>query len=266
VPRPRLVTQDEGPPGSSEPVLRFDGEPGDVQALVAIPSAERLSVKVFVDLPGDLGGAVRTLTAPLHADWTTVRLLLPDQTPEGEYAARLDWSGGSIPAMVVVREHVRVHVVPPSLKVRAGAGRAVGAQVTLYNAGNVALDVRKVFPIALEHIQALDRAIIAGLTSKQTHLDRLGVLADSLASDQVGVVRAVVLEGGGTLAPGQTQQLVLELRMPETLEAGTTYSGLWLVGGVDVPLVVDAVARPEDNAPPVAAKARASRPSKKEKS
>ena len=100
MPRPRLVTQDEGTPESSGPVLRFDGEPGDEQALVAIPSAERLSVTVSVDLPGDLGDAVRTLTAPVHADWTTVRLLLPDQTPEGEYTGRLDWSGGSIPVQM----------------------------------------------------------------------------------------------------------------------------------------------------------------------
>jgi hypothetical protein len=267
VPRPRLVANDEAP-ASDARVVRFDGEPGNVQALAPIPGAERLSVSVAADLPGGLGGQIRALTAPLSDGWTTVRLLLPAQTPGGEYGGTLTWSGGTMPAVVVVRPYARVHSVPPDLRVQAFAGGAVSATVTLHNAGNLAFDVRSVFVVPLEHIHALDRAIIAALTSAQTHLDRFGIAADSLAGDQVGIVRAVVVAGAGIVAPGETHTVALELRMPDSLEPGTTYSGSWSVGGLDVPVVVDAVPKPGAAASAASAPSRAavSRKRTKEKS
>jgi hypothetical protein len=242
-PKPRLVANDEATTSLMQ-LVRFDGQPGNVQALVPVPAAQRRSVAVSADLPDGLGAQIRALTAPLSDDWTTVRLLLPAQTPHGEYRGELTWAGGTIPAVVVVRRHARVHATPGDLRVQAFPGEEVKATVALHNAGNVAVDVRRVFVVPLEHINALDRAIIAALTSAQTHLDRFGIAADSLASDQVGLVRLIVVEGEGPIAPGHTQQTVLELRMPETLEPGTTYSGSWLVGGLEVPIVVDAVPAP----------------------
>jgi hypothetical protein len=237
-----------------------------VQALVELPAAQRLSIGVTVDLPDGGGDRVRTLTAPRSAAWTSVRLLLPDQTPEGEYQARLEWSGGTMPAVVAVRAHPKVLVVPATVNLRAAGGDAVTLTVAVHNAGNVGLEIRKVYPVALEHIRALDRAIIAGLTSEQTHLDRFGVVADSLAGDQAGLIRAVVTDGAGTVPPGHTQQVALELRMPPSLAAGTTYSGLWLVGDTEVPVVVEALAGPDPAAKPGSTRTRSPRKSTKEKS
>jgi len=263
VARPKRVAN--GNEGGDASLVRFEGEPGNAQALVPIPPSLRLSINVAADLPRGRGVQIRTLTAPLSEAWTTVRLLLPVQTPAGEYDGELTWSGGKNRVVIAVRSDLRVLVVPPDLRVSAAGGGAVTATVVLHNAGNVDLEVRKVYAIALEHHRALDRAIIAGLTSEQTHLDRFGAAAESLVTDQAGVVRAVTLEGAGAVSPGEARQLVLELRMPESLESGTTYSGTWLVGGLDVPVVVDAVP-PVNPGPSRPQRARAARKTTKEKS
>jgi hypothetical protein len=218
---------------------------------------------VSAELPEGQGDALRTLTAPMGADWTNVRLLIPGSVPAGEYAGELTWSDGSFPVVIAVRADTRVHVVPPDLRVRAGGGQTATVSVVVHNAGNVPVEVRKVDAVALEHSRALDRAIIAGLTGKARHLDRFGVAADSLADDQVGVARAVVVGGGGTVAPGETREVVLELRLPDKLDAGTTYAGNWSVGGVEVPVLVEAVARQDE--PPEPPRGRAPRKTTKGK-
>ncbi len=234
---------------STTPTVRFEGEPGNVQALVHLPPADRLSVSVACDLPKGLGEQVRTLTAPVGADWTTVRLLLPPATPAGEYQAELTWRDGTLPGVVVVRGDERVQAVPADLALRARAGEAVPASVVLHNGGNVGVEVRKVYVVALEESEALDRAIIAGLTTDKQAVDRFGVAADALAGSQAGVARTVVTRGAGALAPGETRQVDLELRMPEGLEAGTSYSGTWTVGRLDVPVEVEVSPPAEESRP-----------------
>ncbi len=229
--------------------VRFEGEPGNVQALVPLPPADRLSVSVACELPEGLGEQVRTLTAPVGADWTTVRLLLPPSTPAGEYRAEVTWRDGSLPGVVVVRGDERLQAVPDDLAVRARAGESATASVVLHNGGNVGVDVRKVYVVPLEESEALDRAIIAGLTTDRQAVDRFGVAADSLAGSQAGVARTVVTQGAGPLGPGETRQVDLELRMPEGLEAGTPYSGTWTVGRLDVPVEVEVPPPAEESRP-----------------
>jgi hypothetical protein len=257
VARPRLVAKDGAAPGGAP--VRFEGPPGNLQAVVRVPPSDRRSVAVSAAVPRGLGDGSRTLTAPLNAEWTTVRLLLPPHTPDGEYEAEVTWSGGTVPAVVVVRPHARVQVVPQDLRVSAAAGGTARASVVVHNAGNVPVDVRKATPVALEHENALDRAVVAGLTTDQTHLDRFGVAADSLAADLAGVARVVALTGAGTVAPGDAAQVDLEIRLPEGLEAGTTYIGTWAVGAQPVPLAVETTAAPSGSTASSRAVTRTSR-------
>lgn len=268
MPRPRLVAKDGAPTGAA--AVRFEGPPGNLQAVVRVPPSDRRSVAVSASLPRGLGDGSRTLTAPLNAEWTTVRLLLPPHTPDGEYDAEVTWSGGTVPAVLVVRPHAHVQVVPQDLRVSAAAGGTARASVVVHNAGNVPVDVRKATPVALEHENALDRAVVAGLTTDRTHLDRFGVAADSLAADLAGVARVVALEGAGTVAPGDAARVDLEIRLPEGLEAGTTYIGTWTVGVQPVPLAVATVGAPSastssSRAPTGSSRSRGTRATPKEK-
>ncbi|MEP7054071.1 MAG: hypothetical protein ABI912_02340 [Actinomycetota bacterium] len=224
-------------------VARFEGEPGNLQTVVAVPAADRRSVAVVAQLPKGVAGQIRTLTAPVGESTTKVRLLLPAQTPAGSYHGELSWSGGTMPAVVVVRKHSKITAIPHDLVISAAAGEVAEAGVVLHNAGNAAVELHKTYAVPLEHADALDRAIIAGLVTDRGSVERFGVAADSLADSQVGVARLVLREGATTLPPGESHTIQVELRLPDQLAPGTAYAGTWSVDGVDVPVEVVTPAR-----------------------
>lgn len=238
MPSPRPLSR------SADAAVRFEGLPTGLNALVAVPAAQRKSITVDVRLP-DLESAepVRALTASAGAAHTRVRLILAPDTPPGAYSGTVHAPLGDMPAVIVVRDRAHLTVVPSSLRITATPGGELSQQLTVANAGNVPCTISRTFGFGLFATDGLDRAVGAGLIANSTGLDRLATIADSAAAGHGGLVRLVIRDGAGVINPGESRQLAAEMHFSSRLEPGRQYFATWRLHDLCVAISVE-VAEP----------------------
>jgi hypothetical protein len=227
--------------GDGATLVRFAGPPARVQALLQRPVEELADVVVTVELAGGAVDvpAVAVAAGPGHA---AVRLMPTEPLPPGRHPARLVVGKETRDAEVEVLGQERARAYPTEVHLEAAGGAEAEVRVDLLNAGNVPVEIRSTYAVPLEETDALERAIVAGMTSDEGGIQRWGAAADALADSQSGVARLAVQGGAGALAPGESRRLVAVVRLPDALPAGGTHEGIWRVGTAGVRLVVRAAA------------------------
>lgn len=241
------------------PELRFRGRPYALEAYVPAASAQRRSISVEVELPGALGGIpTRSLTSPAGPDHTLVRLVLPGTTPPGRYPVSVHAPEQTWPAWAEVAEYPHLSMNPGRLRVVGEAGSSVPAEIDVLNDGNVPCLLRKSYAFGLFEAGGLERAIGAGLGSREDARARLDTIIDTAAEAHGGLVRLAVADAPFDLAPGQVRRLAVSLRLPERLAAGRTYTGTWGLYNLQYNVEIEVPGRqpqsagnaPPGNAPP----------------
>ncbi len=207
--------------------LRFEGSVDALEGLVPVPPGRRRAIAV--DLEGKAGRTVapRVLTASAGGSWTSVRLVLPEDTPPGEYEATVSVDDDRFPAVLRVPAQPRVVVVPHTVSATLPPDGTATVTLVVANTGNAPVTVPRTVAVGLFDVSGLDRAIGDGLSSQAQGVDRLGVVADTLAGNHGGMLRVAVRSGSGEVAPGGSTTLTCELRASGRLAEGRAYFGYW---------------------------------------
>jgi hypothetical protein len=186
-------------------------------------------------------------TSPLTGGTSFVRLALPASTPPGTYDGTMRLGAKSVPIVAEVEPYVSLRLAPAQLQFEAAPGAEVTAHVTVFNDGNVPLELGSAHAFGLYDTTAAERSIRVALTATvapgERRVDRL---VDELADGHGGLMRVKVAEGAGMLEPAGVAQLELLFRVADALEPGRTYSGTWPLHNVRyyVRVVVPAEQKP----------------------
>lgn len=224
------------------PTVHFEGTPTALSTLVSVPGSQRREITVNVALSGmDSARPVRALTAPVGETHTQVRLVLAASTPPGTYDGTVHTSDRDIPAVVLVRESIRLRLTPSILRITASPGGEADQRLVVFNAGNTPCRIGRVYAFGLFESEGLDRAIGAGLLAYVSGLERLATMADSLADDHGGLVRVTTRQGSGVLNPEESRQLVVGLRFSDRLKPGSQYFATWQLYNLRTAIRVDVV-------------------------
>jgi hypothetical protein len=136
-------------------------------------------------------------------------------------------------------------VEPRRLVVRGRSKQVVAAEVTLSNVGNTAYDVRGVAMFALYDPSSLERATAKAFQStgraakcgvEERFVDRL---AAELREGYGGNVRLKVETGAGPLEPGDSRAAQVSLHLPDGLQPGRVYEGVWRIADLGYNVAVD---------------------------
>lgn len=207
--------------------LRFRGTPGSLSAAIAEGEirARRLPIRLA-------GGATRAAAQPLTAralrleDDLVLQLSLPARTPPGTYEGTAEVEGEERAIVIEVEPEIELEVVPDQLTLEATPGEHVAVPLTIVNAGNVVVEIRRAYAFGIFAVGGLERALHRAYTAKRPEGERrVDFLFDQLAEEHGGVVRVAVEEGGGELKPGEAREVRANFHVPSDLHRGRTYTG-----------------------------------------
>ncbi len=219
-------------------VVLFHGIPASVAGII-VEGADP-SVDLVMTLRG-FPSRESTIELAVQADFDPriVRSTLPADMPPGRYEGMLQMGDARRPAVVNVDSAPQLRAIPEQLRLEARSGDVVARTLTLLNAGNVPVTVRRIqaFGVFLSGgiERALRRAYVRTLPADTRRVD---VIADNLADAHGGLVKMTIVSGSGTVAPGAIQRLAVELRIPAHLAPGTVYGGNWELAGLVYPVLI----------------------------
>lgn len=233
------------PRPAAEPLI-FAGPPDLVEGYVPVDPARRREIRVLLDDGAELT-AVRVLTAAAGGQ-TLVRLMLPAAMPAQRVHARVEAGDQRFDAEIRLDRQPQLDCSPAGLDVELAAGvPSAEAVLRLVNLGNVAAEVPRAAAFGLMRVDGLENAIGAGLLpADRTGLDRIAVISDALAEQHGGLARVAVRAGAGTLEPSAAVTVRADLSADvDRLTAGRTYTGVWVLAGLNVPVTVRVGRAPE---------------------
>jgi hypothetical protein len=207
--------------------LRFKGAPPRMTAILASPKAvtEKVGRLVLSDRePLPLTVRVQP-TSPAIA---VLSFHLPKSTKPGSYVGSAEVGGTKIPVVIDVEARPRLRFYPPKVAPHVAPGARLRVELTVVNLGNVDATFDKESTFCIFDNRGVDVAFYQALTEKE--LDgkrRIDRVMDQLAESHGGLVRAVVLEGAGQLAPEMARDLIVEFQFSHRIRPGHTYRGAW---------------------------------------
>jgi hypothetical protein len=210
-----------GPPRRLAALLREPLHEGPFEASIVGTGEAKLT-------EGDLRARVKPVAG---ANVTEIVLVLPRTTAPGKYEARIDLGGGrGRTAIIEVQPWELSRVFPPSMFLNTKPGGHTSISLTLTNIGNTSIEIPRAAAFVLAQSEALCNAIVAtvgaGLHDGHEIIDRL---AEELKAGFGGVAKIRVKTSERRIGPGQTQDIEAELRMPDRIEPGRQYWGLWSI-------------------------------------
>ncbi len=159
-----------------------------------------------------------------------LRIKLPFSTPPGAYKGTIQVGDKEFPIVVEVQPRSRLRLFPRTLRASAAPGSVVNANLTVLNTGNFVVNLEKEHRFCVFERGGIDRAFFVALASDPpTGERRIDRLANELAVSHGGRVRLEIESGSGAIAPGETRELHIALRLSDRLRSGQTYSGTWKV-------------------------------------
>jgi hypothetical protein len=218
--------------------LRFRGAPESLSAMLLDVEAPPDSIAVRLKLPRADGSEFEAAVSPEEGR-ARVFLALPRQTPPGRYEGVARLGEDERPVVAVVEPDPVLDIEPGSVILSARAGEHVEVDFTVFNAGNVAVELRGAHVFGLFPDQGAERAILEAHTAKADEARRIDRLMDALAGEFAGTVRLRLKSGAGPLEPGAGRELVAELTMPKGLRPGRCYAGGWSFAGLNCSIRVD---------------------------
>ncbi len=218
------------------------GAPGMVGGTLVLPALDAPPVvAVRLTLEGKTATAIPAQVERIGAKGLSrVRLDMPRWTPPGTYEGTVTIGDQQRRIAVEVEPVQLVRVEPRRLVVRGGPKEVVAAEVTLANVGNAPYDVRGAAMFALYDPSSLERATAqafqATARGKERFVDRL---ATALGDGYGGNVRLKVEAGAGRLDPGESRAVRVSLHLPEGLQRGRVYEGVWRIADLGYNVAVD---------------------------
>jgi hypothetical protein len=218
------------------------GPPSCVRGLVTLrnTSEQRLTIRrcrvnsidEILAPEAGLQATLGSTRVPGGATTTTeIVLELPSSTAPGEYRASLEISGVPFEARIVITEVMDLEISPARLIVENDPSRKITRRVVVRNIGNMSLIIGEIGAVVLDD-ELMDcrtlRGALAELTGSEVSIGRvIGALASNAhaALEQAGALRVHNATGRQTIAPGETELLNLEIRVPEHLDRHTRYFG-----------------------------------------
>jgi hypothetical protein len=145
----------------------------------------------------------------------------------GRYAAQLTGEAGSETIDIVVDPVVTLRIDPPVLKLEGAPAGRLTFDATIANAGNVAATLPAVCCFGVFRKNGLEDAF--GKAYRSDAQDGMQVFqrfVEGLRSNYGGLVR-VKLTCDGAIPPREARAVQLAIVLPDTLESGSRYSGVW---------------------------------------
>jgi hypothetical protein len=217
-----------GPKLAGEPV-QLRGSP--VCLSTFLPGVKELdgtvTASVRVDRLAKEARLFGTLTQS-YKEPARLRIHLPRDTPPGRYEGIVEFGDQRQPVVLDVEASVRLAMHPSLLRLQGQPGEKIRVQLAVANLGNAAAHIRPAHAFGLYEIDGAERAIgrtfASGSKTGQGRADRL---VHELAKGHGGLMRVKIDSGGGLLEPGESRGLQASFALPEDLERGRGYSGLW---------------------------------------
>jgi hypothetical protein len=215
--------------GESAATVRFRGSPERLTGSAPLPSGGPLNLDVRLDLPEELGGSAPVYAQPLAANigalaW--LRLSLPTSTPPGTYAGTIRLGERPYKVAVEVEPRLQLRFSPVGLVLLGAPGSAVSGGFTLFNTGNVAFEVRRLYAFGVFDVDGLDNAFgqtfRARLQPGERRIDRF---AEALGEGHGGLVRARIVKGAGEVPPNSIREVGATFRLPDRMRSGRAYAG-----------------------------------------
>lgn len=233
------------PIDGSEPI-RFSGPSRQLEAIIAIPDAGRfICVNAALDAPHSYQShepppqplAFARLLAP---GIFRLKLKFPASTPAGVYLGILEIDGTQRRFEAEVKPRPCLSASPNSLALRGRAGEQLSVDLTLVNGGNGGYEIPAAAAIGLFSDGGVEAALGKAYRTRdsdgQRWIDRLG---ENLTEEHGGLVHIRVVEGAGSLGPGEMRSIRLHLRLPDQLRMEKLYIGALEFGELVLPLEVD---------------------------
>jgi hypothetical protein len=207
--------------------IRFRGTPLSLAALAAAPvEAPREHVVRLAQPERAVLAGGRELRAVAAVGDGVLRLHLPRSTPPGTYRASMEVEGEEREVEITVDPDVFLRIFPERLDFTAAPGAHVPQQLALLNLGNTPVEVRGAYAFGLFDEGGLDRAIGRMATASEGQR-RIDAFADAVADEHGGLMRVKVESGEGTVQPGETRELNVNLHIPQNVRPGHSYFGTW---------------------------------------
>jgi hypothetical protein len=88
--------------------------------------------------------------------------------------------------------------------------------------------------------RGIDQAFFQALTSDEPRgKRRIDHLMDELAESHGGLVRTVVQEGQGVLAPEESRELIAQFQFSRRMRPGRTYRGAWFISEASLEVEIE---------------------------
>jgi hypothetical protein len=167
-------------------------------------------------------------TARAGAGARRYKLRLSPTTPPGAYKATIRTGDVQHKASVTVQAAPRLTVLPAELRLDGRPGGRISETLTVWNRGNVVIDLADHAVVGLFDNDGLETAFAS--TYRENPDDVQGVLTHffkRLRESHGGLLKLSVATTGGTIAPGAQARVQVSGRLPSALRAGHGYHGVW---------------------------------------
>ena len=224
----------------------FRGPPDRLQSLVSAQGKARPRDAGDEPTATLAGAEVRGLTvrSPEGVAARRATLRLPRSTPPGSYEGTADIGGETVSIVAEVEPRPRLEAEPRRFTIEAQPGGTANVDVDLVNTGNVPCEIAGTTTFCLFDGAGLEHAVWAALAAEPVEgTRRIDVLLDDLAESHGGLVATRVARGG-TIAPGDSGRVRLELRFSDRLRPGRGYAGTLRIEGLRIPFRITTAAAP----------------------
>jgi hypothetical protein len=145
----------------------------------------------------------------------------------GRYAAQLTSDAGSEKIDILVDPVVTLRIDPPVLKVDGSPGGRLTVDAMVANAGNVPAELPPVGLFGVFRKNGLEDAFGRAYQSDaQDGMQLFQRFVEGLRRNYGGLVR-VRIACDGAVQPGQARAVEFAMVLPDALQSGSRYSGIW---------------------------------------
>jgi hypothetical protein len=220
--------------------LRFKGAPTRLIATLPAPQGVPKTGRLVLPDKEPVPLTIRRMhsTTPSFA---VLSVRLPKSTRPGSYAGSAEVGGVLIPVEIEVEARPRLRFLPPKVSFRGAPGARPRTKLTVLNLGNVDVTIEPESTFCIFDNRGVDQAFFQALTEKvEDGKRRIDRVFDELAESHGGLVRAVVQEGAGELAPEEARELTVEFQFSRRMRAGQTYRGGWSISEASLEVEIEA--------------------------
>jgi hypothetical protein len=237
-----MVSQDHSPREASlavlGPELRFIGKPAECLGRIHLVnrSPEKLRLKNVPLTEARLSGPFELSMEhlPLFAKLlpgmalqVPVLLPIPLQTPPGRYTAVAVVDGREVPVTVDVLESWDITVIPTEISLKLAKGSRATIPIQLTNRGNMSWSLPRAAFAPLSERDGLHRNAFLALknapeASAQSVADEF---VKRMQETEVEPARIEIRSGVESLSPGATEEVEIEITLPDNLKKNRLYDG-----------------------------------------